>query len=355
MRLVTPNKDYPREELIQILHTYNKELGNDSLALENVQRLDKGFCVITGQQLGFCGGPTYTILKAISCILLAKRLDAIPVFWAATEDHDIEEIRKAVFVDEKGNLKKFRLAFENSDLFVEDLVLTQKDHEEITTLFTWLDLPLPKNWLQKSYAKTMVSFLIHIFRGTGLVFLEPHLLRPLARDFFQEELSRGGKNLFYKTEDGQRKKIPEATERFFDMAKNEPERLSTNVYARPVLQSKLLPTVAYIAGPSEMEYLIPLKEYFSSHQVAMPKLISRISATFIPPHIAEYLEEMKIKPWDPIPPSGNGIALHEIRNTLFPMQKPQERVLNWLGFKLSVQECLEKMRWEETGHYYGFL
>ena len=52
---------------------------------------------ISGQQVGVLGGPLYSVLKAVSALQMAEELtaqgtEAIPLFWLATEDHDLAEI-----------------------------------------------------------------------------------------------------------------------------------------------------------------------------------------------------------------------------------------------------------------------
>ncbi len=56
--------------------------------------------VVTGQQVGLFSGPAYTIYKALTAVRLAARLSeqgipAVPMFWLATEDHDVAEVNHA--------------------------------------------------------------------------------------------------------------------------------------------------------------------------------------------------------------------------------------------------------------------
>ena len=430
-------KSYPRPELIDILHAYNTSIGNDERARQNIAQLTQKNCVVTGQQLGLMGGPAYTVLKGISCLLLAKELNAVPIFWFATEDHDVHEIDHTYLLDEEGNLKEFKLHFGERRLAVEDLKLTAH-HREILNVFareTGLNFPLQG----ESYAHTMASFMAYLFRGTGLVFLEPRLLRALSREFFRKELreyekfvpllnqaktelhSKGssapllvseGPQLFFKSDTGQREKLLAkegsfyAGPRCFTLSELEkivderPERFSTNALARPVLQSALLPTVAYVAGPTEFSYYQQLKAYHAAHGSFMPWIVPRLSGTLITPKGAQFLNKLNLHAWEPIPTHWAELmpelerdlqnvredwertllrlfseelskktierhmralidklrknitskrlhnqeipsfALHYLRNLLHPHQQLQERVLNWNTFQAKTESNL---------------
>ena len=73
--------------------------------------------MVTGQQVGLFSGPAYTIYKAVTAARLAKELSArgtpaVPVFWLATEDHDLAEVDHAwVFDSDRGS----RLALKRAD------------------------------------------------------------------------------------------------------------------------------------------------------------------------------------------------------------------------------------------------
>lgn len=399
-------QSYPRNQLVEILEEYNRQIGNDALALNNVKKLGESgnYCVVTGQQLGMMGGPIYTILKGISCLLVAKETGAVPIFWLATEDHDIPEIDNTYLIDTQGNFKQFHLSLPRQGLAVEDLKLTSKNIHEIKAFWSHLGVdPIALPSAGDLYSKSMIEILRHLFAGTGMVFLEPKLLRALSKPFFAKELKEcvaiqrlleatterlvkaGGHpvikvgeatNLFFKDKFQKRQKLrfdgnifTAGTESFtlnelLVKVENEPHSFSCNVAARPVLQNALLPVMAYIAGPSEVEYHRQLADYHQFHGAAMPCLIPRISATLIPANAATILEACHLEPWNEIPvhmPAlmlGNG--LHILRNLIHPHNKQQERVLNWWGFQANnsenlVHECLSKLSWKSQYHYYLYL
>src|SRR6185312_11404918 len=88
--------DYPSERraaVAAILERQNREFGAGEKTLANIERLRQGApAVVTGQQVGLFGGPTFVLLKALTAAILAEKAGAVPVFWMATEDHDLQEI-----------------------------------------------------------------------------------------------------------------------------------------------------------------------------------------------------------------------------------------------------------------------
>jgi bacillithiol synthase len=338
------NRTFARDDLSDILVSYNKAIGNDEAALEQIKafRNRATYCVFTGQQLGFMGGPAYTILKAISCLSLAKKHNAMPIFWLATEDHDIHEIDHTYLIEAQGNLKKFHLSFPQDGRPVENLEI-HSDHLKIVKAFLqaieYSDF-YEELAQEKLYARMMARVLVKLFQGTGLVFLEPYLLRSLAKPFFKKEISdsekiahilqettqryqnQGGKaqlqisqgtNLFFKMKGLIRTKIKRWNGSFFcgtrewhqeeilQSIEESSESFSVSAAARVVLQSFLFPTAAYIAGPAEIAYYHQLKEYHEYYGISMPWLVPRLSATMITPEAGSVLNKCGLNPWDAIP------------------------------------------------------
>src|SRR5258707_14631339 len=109
--------DYPgerRAEVTSILQKQNIDLGAGAETLANLDRLQKGaVAVVSGQQVGMFSGPAYSVYKALTAVQIAEELTrdgipAVPIFWMATEDHDLDEIRHATWF-EQGKLIRFEL------------------------------------------------------------------------------------------------------------------------------------------------------------------------------------------------------------------------------------------------------
>src|ERR1700739_3598592 len=108
---------FPKERRIQvagILRDQNVLYGSGPETLKNLDLLAEGaVAVVTGQQVGLFGGPAYAFYKALSAIQaahepIARGIPAVPVFWMATEDHDVDEVRHVSWFHE-GELRTFEL------------------------------------------------------------------------------------------------------------------------------------------------------------------------------------------------------------------------------------------------------
>src|SRR5580698_4353697 len=88
-----------RDRLADLLGQQAVEFGASEAAKTNIAKLRAGArAVVTGQQVVLFGGPLLTILKAATAIARAKEataasgVDHVPIFWMASEDHDLAEV-----------------------------------------------------------------------------------------------------------------------------------------------------------------------------------------------------------------------------------------------------------------------
>src|SRR5579884_1640323 len=94
--------DDRRAALVSALRAINP----DNPALERLAQPGT-VAVVTGQQVGLFSGPAYTIYKALTAARLAAELTkqgipAVPIFWLATEDHDLAEVNHCFVFDAAG-------------------------------------------------------------------------------------------------------------------------------------------------------------------------------------------------------------------------------------------------------------
>ena len=87
-----------RERVSAILERQNTSWDASPQTFANISRLRQGAAaIVTGQQVGLFGGPMFAIYKALTAVKLAEEataagIDAVPVFWLATSDHDLAEV-----------------------------------------------------------------------------------------------------------------------------------------------------------------------------------------------------------------------------------------------------------------------
>lgn len=312
---------------------------------ENIRSLghEATFAIVTGQQVGILTGPLYTIYKTITAIKLARKLSEnypqyrfIPVFWLEGEDHDFEEvnhinilnsdaqpIESKYFDDEKPVLK--------NPGAVGEIVFD----EHLVSFFESIDKVLPHSefkqplleLLRKMYQpgvtfiQAFVSMMNHMFGNDGLVYISSNdkRLKQILTPLFIKELSeyprvsqliieqsaelegqyhaqiktkalnlfffhKGGRYFIEPREHdfslrGTRHFIPR--EEMLRLATEQPELFSPNVALRPLCQDTILPTFAYVAGPSEIAYFAQLKNVYRYFGMTMPMIYPRASVTLI--------------------------------------------------------------------------
>lgn len=339
-------RDYPREDLVRRLVDYNQELGAGEATLRNIDALKKPdtFVVCTGQQPTVLLGPLFTIYKVISCLTLARRLSAhadgftfIPLFWCASEDHDLEEMNHIHLPGPEGDVRRLKIDLVNDgrpaeQVRVDDAIRrilvsaaeTLPDtefKEEVVALFE----PEPEDTLGTWFNRILLS----LFSDDGLVVLEPRLLRDLSAPVIKKELesenasssilAEAGTRLvrmgFEPAFDGKRKvhcfyigdnrrarikyyadfcilgedrvdrrEIP------FHLEEH-PERFSPDAALRPVVQSAVLPVTTYVAGPGEVAYYAQLIELHERFSVPMPVIYPRASVTLIEAFVSRAIEK----------------------------------------------------------------
>jgi bacillithiol biosynthesis cysteine-adding enzyme BshC len=335
------------------------------------------FTITTGHQICLFTGPLYFIYKIISAITYARQLKAafpdknfLPVYWMATEDHDLEEINHFYLWNRqmKWETTATGAVGRMSTKGIESLI---NQLEELLTGRTNVSELLPlfrKAYLQHDNLSQATRCLVHeLFRQEGLLILDPDdaslksVLAPLMeRDIFKNvfhakindtvsTLSATYKipvtpreiNVFYLTEEGRSRIVREGdafkaldTDKQWNTAelKQElyahPENFSPNVVMRPMYQELILPNLVYIGGNNEIAYWLELKAAFKEAGLFFPQLVVRDSALWIGQKAAKDLSQLKVEIVDLFLPKPELTALFYDRNE---MKHPAEEELETLA------------------------
>lgn len=328
--------------------------GADATRLERFVD-EGGYMVTTGQQAALFGGPLYNIHKGLTASRLAEALEerigkpVIPLFWVSSEDHDWEEACHADLVGVDNELHDVRLASPDPEVTpaLHRITLGIEIEEAVATFLSYLpdtdfsgeyrDLICnafrPGRTLADGFHDTLQHLLgrfgvfftdsIHpvVKRDSASVLLAEldraeeleGVLRTTANELekagydLQVPILEGSVNLFAEGPAGRERVYREngafrlrtsgeelSAEELRERFAEDPKVLSPNVLLRPVVESWLFPTLAYVGGPGEMAYFGQLRSYFEAHGLTMPVVFPRWSATPIEGKIRKVLQKFDL-------------------------------------------------------------
>jgi bacillithiol biosynthesis cysteine-adding enzyme BshC len=352
---VLSNYTTDRKSLCDALARMNIGFGAGSETLANVELLrgSDSVAVLTGQQTGLLTGPLYSIYKALSAAKMAESLrvrgiKAIPVFWMATEDHDLAEVSNSWVTDNASRLFESKIVSKPSDegLPVGRIVLDESFSAVIDDLFAVLpETEFTGDLRQKvsaawtpgvDFGQAFGTFLTGLLGKFGLVVVDPlnDPIKQLAAPIYAEavrhseeivgaliqrasELEKAGYHaqvlveddyfpLFWHADDGKRtalRRKADGTLRVkgektsFDLdqltetAESSPGRFSPGVMLRPVVQDWLFPTVCYFGGGAEIAYFAQNSEVYRILKRPVTPILHRQSFTVVEAKHARTLEK----------------------------------------------------------------
>jgi bacillithiol biosynthesis cysteine-adding enzyme BshC len=299
------------------------------------------FTVTTGHQLCLATGPLYFIYKIASACALARMLNEkdpskkyIPIYWMASEDHDVEEINHAYFfnkkvvweTEQKGAVGRFELNDIAGFIDAVKIVLGESEKQIV-----WNDL-LQRAYHAKTLAEATRQLVYGIFGENEIVVIDAddHTLKSafapilkkeiLNRASFDQVITANAQleklgvksqvmpreiNLFY-LENQSRERIKFEgnyqiggtvfhQEKLAEEIDITPEKFSPNVVLRPVYQECILPNIAYIGGPGELAYWHQLKGVFSLYEIPFPELVLRDSALILTSGFMKRLQKLQLE------------------------------------------------------------
>ena len=82
-----------------------------------------------------------------------------------------------------------------------------------------------------------------------------------------------------------------------------PEAFSANVFLRPVVESSVFPTIAYVGGPAEVSYFAQVSALFEAHGIEPPVAVPRFSVTLIERKVRKVMDSFGLAVTDFRPPT----------------------------------------------------
>lgn len=333
-------------KIADLLVAQNSKFGAGEAALKNIEKLRAGAAaIVTGQQVTLFGGPLFTLLKAATAIRKAKDAGAVPIFWLATEDHDLAEADH-VTLPSRHALHKLRLEHASEDAgkpvgavrLGEAIRPLLEQAAELLGPSEVLDALRAAYTPEATYAEAFGRLLARVFADEGLILIDaagrefhalgdPVLRAAIERAAELENLllertrlleERGYEaqvlvtaesSLLFLIDDetGARLALRRkdhatwvagkrlySTAELLEILESAPERLSPNALLRPVFQDAILPTATYVGGPAEIAYFAQSQVVYEAVLGKTPPVVPRLSATLVEPALAKIIAQHEI-------------------------------------------------------------
>jgi bacillithiol synthase len=299
----------------------------------------RAVAVVTGHQIGLFTGPLFTITKAFDAIRAARQLTdagvpAVPVFWALTDDHDLEEIARTARPGKDGpEILILEGADRSNRRPVGEIPLPEKVHEVLETFRpdardaeggAILEAFASRYAPGVTYGEAFIETLFDLVQDEPLLVLDPssEALRRPAADFFllaakyerqvrdtlrdtAGRLERSGHAVpvpfrpdvfpFFTVAGGQRRRVEDLGEAAAAVEKGS-ARISTDVLTRPVFKSFLMPAAAAVLGAAEIAYHAQALALFPLFDLAPPVLLPRSHLVLVGPPERRAAEALGIEP-----------------------------------------------------------
>jgi bacillithiol biosynthesis cysteine-adding enzyme BshC len=335
-------------------------------ALRERLRAPDVLVLTTGQQPALFTGPLYTVHKALSAAALAAILEerwsrpVVPVFWSAGDDHDFAEANHAWWIGADGSVAGASLPPRPPEapltpMYREPLGPTVLDglaalgrdlpaSEFREETLAWLSRHFrPEATVAGSYRDALAELLaplgVAVFDSThpAVKRAAAPLLAAALREAatLEEDLAsraddlaaggtdsgmtigvgatlvmldcRLGRDRLMRQDDRfttRRGKASYTLAELEGLAAREPERFSANVLLRPVLESALLPTVAYLGGPGELRYLALTPPVYTRLGVTRQEPLPRWSGVLVEPRVTRVLGKFGVSLEELMQPPG---------------------------------------------------
>ena len=344
--------DARRQIVSNTLENQNRNFGAGPKTFANIERLRRGaLAAVTGQQVGLFGGPLFSIFKALTAVKLAEQasaggVDCVPIFWLATEDHDLAEVNHVALISEAGVPE--RLAIDShglQDAPVGTITLGAEVTPVVERAAALLGDTDVATWLRESYrpGETMGSafarLMARLFSDWGVILLDQsdpafhELAKPILRQAVERsaeldeallergkalesagyhqqvkvtpattllfEIKNGARTVVRRKSNGTQGEFAISEERcsaqqLLDRIESNPKSFSPNVLLRPVVQDYLLPTLAYTGGAAEVAYFAQAGVVFEKLLGRVTPVLPRFSATVVEPKAQRLLERYRL-------------------------------------------------------------